>query len=163
MVINGEVILDIESLEHPAACWWHNALWIAYRMPTSQAVATRVDFTPDLRGIIAPRSLGTTSSDDVAMCVYGGRLFLAGIGPDRQVWLTHSSDGQSFSAPMGSGIFCDAPVALAASGGALFMAWMENVGTLHLARSSDGRNFADNTVSPVTQTPPALASDDDQR
>jgi hypothetical protein len=166
MLLNNMVTLNIASAGRPAACWWNGTLWIAYRALANQATAARIDFSvnPVTRMVTATaltKPLGVTSSDDVAMCVYGGQLQVTGLGPDGQAWITQTADGVTFAAAVGTGIFCDAPLSLAASGSNLFMAWMENTGEVHLARAADGVTFIDSLSSARTRTPPALVSDDD--
>lgn len=79
MLLNNRIVLNITSAGRPAACWWDGTLWIAYRAPADQATAARIDFNVDplTRAVTATaliKPIGMTSSDDVAMCVYEGRL-----------------------------------------------------------------------------------------
>jgi hypothetical protein len=157
-MLNGAVALGERILDAPAAAWWQDQLWLAYRTLAGTLAVRNVPVSSDpLSG--SRTDLGLAAVGRPALTSWQSKLWLAYVGPDDRHWVASSTDGRAFSALQETGVVNEWGPALSGAD-SLVLVWAEDAGGLvHVTTSEDGAAFEDATLGIRTRSDLGLLYD----
>lgn len=159
----GQPLRISEMVEStPAAAWWGDAVWLAYRALDATLVLRSVSVLGDA-SLSLRFATGIPCGGATALASDGGRLHVLVGSPGQSCLHTSTIDGSTFTTlsalPIAEG-FVGASAFTAYAGG-LAVLWAENAGgQAHLLTSDDGGSTWVDAVLPFAVVPePALCPD----